>query len=253
MPTPLEHAHDPASVANRLSAPHSNSYLRDAIYGAIDGAVTTFAVATGVWGADLSPAIVVILGIANLVGDGFSMAAGNFLGIRAENQERDLVREIERRHISKYPEGEREEIRQIMRGQGFEGELLENAVEQITSDEDRWVNTMLRYEYGLAVKNSNPLPAATVTFVSFLVVGSIPLLPFVVTWLADIKADPFMLSAGMTAVAFFVVGGIKSRFVEQSWWKSGLETLAVGSVAASLAFVCGWALSGIAPEAIPST
>jgi VIT1/CCC1 family predicted Fe2+/Mn2+ transporter len=242
----LEHSHEPGAVAARIAAPNSRSYLRDAIYGAIDGAVTTFAVAAGSWGAELSPSIVIILGIANLVGDGFSMAAGNFLGTRAENQQRDLVREIELKHIRQCPEGEREEVRQILAGQGFSDDLLERAVEQITSDEETWVNTMLHHEYGLSTTHANPLPAAAVTFGSFLVIGAIPLLPFLIAWFAHIEGDPFLISTALTVLAFFIVGAVKSRFVQQSWWASGLETLAVGAIAAGLAFACGWGLRSIA-------
>ncbi len=95
----LEHSHHPDDIAKRLSEPPGQNYLKDAIYGGVDGAVTTFAVVSGVAGAGLSPSIVIILGIANLVGDGFSMAAGNFLGTRAENQRIDQLRQIESKHI----------------------------------------------------------------------------------------------------------------------------------------------------------
>ena len=83
----LKETHTPRAVAERLAAPASHSYLRDFVYGAIDGAVTTFAVVSGVAGAELSGAIVLVLGMANLVGDGFSMAASNYLGSRAERQQ----------------------------------------------------------------------------------------------------------------------------------------------------------------------
>lgn len=235
----LEHSHEPRDVAARIAAPNSRSYLKDAIYGAVDGAVTTFAVAAGAWGANLSPSVVIILGIANLVGDGFSMAAGNFLGTRAANQELEKLRAVERKHIEQCPEGEREEIRQILYGQGFREELLEGAVQQITSNEETWVNTMLQHEYGLSTERPGAFPAAMVTFCSFLVIGVIPLVPFVVAYLLGRDVDPFYVSTALTALAFFIVGAIKSRFVEQSWWGAGLETLAVGAVAASLAFLCG--------------
>ncbi len=81
-----EAEHTPAAIRRRLEARPSQDYLKDSIYGAIDGAVTTFAVVSSVAGAGLSSGIVIILGLANLLADGFSMASGNFLGTRAENQ-----------------------------------------------------------------------------------------------------------------------------------------------------------------------
>ena len=242
----LEHSHDPTAIAARIAAPNSHSYLRDGIYGAIDGAVTTFAVVSGVAGAGLSPSIIIVLGIANLIGDGFSMAAGNFLGTRAENQQLEKVRAIEQKHVRECPEGEREEIRQILVKQKFSGQLLEKAVDQITSDETTWVETMLQNEYGLSIDRPNPLPAAATTLFSFILVGGIPLAPFALNWLLEMKMDAFPISAGLTALAFFLVGAIKSRFVQQRWWLAGAETLAVGTVAAALAYGCGSFLGSIA-------
>lgn len=242
----LEHSHDPDEIALRLAQPPGRTYLKDAIYGGVDGAVTTFAVVSGVAGAGLSPSIVIILGVANLFGDGFSMAAGNYLGTRAENQQFERLRDIERKHIKQCPDGEREEIRQIFRGQGFEGKMLEDAVHAITADETRWVDIMLHNEYGVSLHRNSPTLAATMTFVSFMFVGAVPLLPFLIQWVSGGNESQFWVSATMTGIAFFAIGAIKSRFVAQKWWWSGVETLLVGSLAALLAYLCGYLLSGLA-------
>jgi VIT1/CCC1 family predicted Fe2+/Mn2+ transporter len=241
----LEHSHEPSDIATRIAAPNSQSYLKDGIYGAIDGAVTTFAVVSGVAGAGLSPSIVIVLGVANLVGDGFSMAAGNFLGTRAENQQLEKLRAIEQKHIRECPEGEREEVRQILVQQGFSGELLEQAVTQLTSNEQTWIDTMLRHEYGYSTDRPGAIRAALTTFISFMLIGAIPLIPFLLTWQGILATAPFMLSSVMTAIAFFVVGAIKSNFVQQRWWLAGAETLTVGAIAAALAYLCGHLLSSI--------
>ena len=242
----LEASHTRQAIRSRLASGPVHSYLRDFIYGAIDGAVTTFAVVSGVAGADLSNSIVIILGIANLIGDGFSMAAGNFLGVRAERQQREQLRSIEHQHISDYPEGEREEVREIFRQKGFEDRDLDRAVDIITANRDRWVQTMLTEDHGVSLSGPSPVRAALVTFVAFLLVGAIPLLSFVFDHLGTNVDNPFFWSATFTGIAFFLTGALKSRFVEQSWLSAGLETLAVGGSAAGLSYVVGALLGDLA-------
>ena len=139
----LEHRHDPAAIAARLARGARPNYLRDWVYGGIDGAVTTFAIVAGVVGAALSANIVIILGLANLIADGVSMAAGNYSATKTEHDELERTREMEHRHIAMDPDGEREEVRQIFRAKGFEGETLDRAVEAITADRERWISTMV--------------------------------------------------------------------------------------------------------------
>ena len=242
----LKASHTPAAIRRRLSQGPGQSYLRDFIYGAIDGAVTTFAVVSGVAGAQLSSRVVIVLGLANLIGDGFSMAASNYLGVRADRQLRDRLRREEEQHIAEYPAGEREEIRQIFEKKGFAEEDLDRAVDVITADRERWVETMLAEEHGMSLHGPVPWRAAAMTFVAFLVVGAIPLAPF----LAELAGAPaeraYEASALFTGVSFFLVGAAKSRFVSQSWWASGLETLLLGGGAAALAYAVGLMLRDIA-------
>jgi VIT1/CCC1 family predicted Fe2+/Mn2+ transporter len=240
MKAELEHEHTPAAIAERIAATDQN-YIRDFIYGGIDGAVTTFAVVSGVSGAELSPAVVLILGFANLVADGFSMAASNFLGTRAEQDDYRRLEKIEQRHTEIVPEGEREEIRQIYSEKGFEGEELEKAVELITANKDRWVKTMLTEEYGLPAQIRSPWKAAFATFAAFVICGIVPLMPY----LFGVRSS-FLISCVMTGVTFFLIGSFKSRWSTSSWFRSGMETFFVGALAAGLAYGAGVLLKGIA-------
>lgn len=171
--------HTPPAVRKRLRDKPAPSYLQDFIYGAVDGTVTTFAVVAGVEGASLDETVVIILGGANLIADGFSMAVSNFLGSRAERQQRERARRQEELHISVVPEGEREEIRQIFAAKGFEGRDLERVVEVITSDPKVWTETMMSEELGFGSTAPNEYRAATATLAAFVTVGFLPLAVFV--------------------------------------------------------------------------
>ena len=230
----LEHGHEPADIAERINGDAGRSYLRDIIYGAIDGAVTTFAIVAGVVGAELSTKVILILGIANVLADGFSMAAGNYSGTKAELDDVRRIRDIEDRHIRLVPEGERAELRAILAQKGLDGEVLDAAVDAIANNKKAWIDMMLVEEYGLSPVDPHPMRAALATFVAFLVAGLIPLFPYVVS-----LPEAFTWSIWLTAATFFCVGALKSRWSLAPWWRSGLETLLIGGCAASIAYIVG--------------
>lgn len=236
----LEHGHTLEAISERLSAGPRHNYLRDCIYGGIDGSVTTFAVVAGVVGAELAPAVILIMGFANLAADGFSMAASNFLGTKAEREDFEHLESVERRHIEVIPEGEREEVRQIYRAKGFEGTDLERVVGLITADRSRWVRTMLTEEYGLPAEIRSPWRAALATFGAFCLCGLVPLVPYVFG-----ARGAFLLSTLLTGGVFFAIGSVKSRWSTASWWRSGLSTLSVGGLAAALAYAVGLLLRSL--------
>lgn len=235
-----------ADAVRRRLANHKTSYLRDFIYGAIDGIVTTFAVVAGATGAGLESRVVIILGVANLVADGFSMSVSNYLGSKAERQQQERARRQEARQIALLPEGEREEIRQIYAAKGLEGEALDTVVEAITANREVWLDTMVTEELGFSLSGGSPVRAAWTTFIAFVSLGALPLVVYVVQDAggAEISA-PFAWSAALTALAFFSVGTLKSRFVDQAWWRAGFETLAIGGAAAALAYVVGILLQNV--------
>jgi len=236
----MEHEHTPAAISERLSEGPRQNYLRDWIYGGIDGSVTTFAVVSGVVGARLSTWVIVVMGCANLVGDGFSMAASNFLGTRAEHEDLKRLEAIENRHIELAPDGEREEVRQIFESKGFSGTDLATVVDLITADRTRWVKTMLTEEYGLPHSFRSPWLAALTTFTAFSICGVVPLLPYLFG-----LSDALLLSILLTGVVFFAIGSVKSRWSTASWWNSGLLTLAVGAIAAGLAYSAGLVIDAL--------
>jgi VIT1/CCC1 family predicted Fe2+/Mn2+ transporter len=237
---PMEHGHTRAEIRERLAEGPDHSYLRDWVYGGIDGAVTTFAIVSGVVGAQLPPGIVLVLGGASLLADGLSMAAGNYLATKAEHDEVRHTEAIERHHVALAPEGEREEVREIFRRRGIEGELLERVVAAITADRDRWVRLMLRFEYGLPAQVRSAWGAAGATFSAFVLCGLVPLAPFFLGGRA-----PFWAASVATVAVFGAIGALKSRWSPHSWWRSALETVLVGGAAAGIAYGVGAWLRGL--------
>lgn len=235
--------HQPAAVRHRLATPVKASTLPDAVLGGIDGCVTTFAVVSGAFGAGFSPQVALVLGFANLLADGFSMAVSNYEAGQAQLAQIASAERTEREHIALVPEGEREEVRQLYRAKGFEGELLEHVVEVLCRDHDIWVATMLHEEYGLSAVGLSPLRAALTTFVAFLAVGILPLLPYAVPGLGT--TTQFLASLGLAGTVFLGIGMLKSAVYGLPAWRSGLRTLFMGTTAAGLAYATGYLAHGL--------
>lgn len=239
------HAHDHLERSLYETGRHSQ-HLADAVMGATDGIVTTFAVVAGAAGANLSSGVVLIMGFANLFADGLSMAVGNYLGARSQQ---DFWREERAREIweiEQIPHAEREEIRRHYQRKGFEGELLEHIVRTITSDKERWLDEMMREELGIREEKTAPLTSGVVTFWAFAVAGFLPLLSYVAAYFnAGFLPRAFPISVALTAVALFGVGAARCFITRRSWRQSGLEILGLGGVAAACAFAVGHILQGL--------
>jgi VIT1/CCC1 family predicted Fe2+/Mn2+ transporter len=230
--------HLPHTIEARLRRPRRSSYLGDAVLGGIDGCVTTFAVVAGALGAGFSGVVVIILGLANLLADGLSMAVSNYLGTRSQHEELEEARREEERHIKSFPEGEREEIRQIFSAKGFSGETLERIVKTVTLNPKLWVETMLIEELGFQLEGRSPFRAGLATFTAFVLVGLVPLLPFLFHQIV-LDQHRFFLSAVITGVAFAGVGVAKGVILKRPLLSSGLQTLLIGGAAAAVAFLVG--------------
>lgn len=167
----------------RMWKEFASHYIRDIVYAANDGIVTTFAVVTGVRGAELGPFAVVALGIANLAADGLSMGIGNYLGIKSER------------------------------------------AAELGGDFAEWRESVHAARHG------------GVTWLSFVLAGAVPLLPFVFGYGS---ASAFHLSVLVSLAALFAIGALRTVVTRRRWWLSGLEMLLVGALAGGAAFLCGW-------------
>lgn len=239
----LRAEHEPEAIRERLAAPNRYSYLADAVLGAIDGCVTTLAIVAGTVGARLPLMVAIVLGVANLLADGISMAISNFQGARTRVQQLERARRAEEEHIRHVPHGEREEVRQIFANKGFSGGTLDDIVATITSDPKLWVDTMLVEEHGLALEGPEPMISGTVTFVAFVTVGAVPLLPYLAPALPADRL--FATSVTMALVAFFGVGLLKGHLLGGGRLRIAIETTIAGSAAAALAWAVGHFLRGL--------
>lgn len=215
-------------------------YLTEFVYGGIDGSVTTFAVVAGSAGAGLDSSVIIILGFANLIADGFSMSVGSYLSNKSELENFHKHERMEYWDVENIPEQQREVIREIYQAKGFEGELLEKVVDVITEDKDRWVDVMMKEELEMMKQLKSPFAMGLVTFISFILVGLIPLLVYVLDYFVTSPINQlFLTSIVMTFFAFFVIGFLKSIVNQTSKLKSIAETLFLGAAAALLAYYTG--------------
>ena len=241
------HTPDRIKSASEEHKTETGAYIGEAVYGALDGIVTTFAVVAGVEGARLSSGVVLILGFANLLGDGLSMGVGSYLSTKSRREYQRSERQRERWEVDNYPEGEREEIREIYRKKGFKGSDLDRAVEIITSNKDVWVETMMQEELGIIEEKGHPFFNGLSTFISFIIAGFVPLLFFVMSLaVPSLESQNFIMSLVLTALTLFVVGSLRVLVTRARWWRSGLEMLIVGGAAALAAYLVGYFLRGLA-------
>lgn len=243
------HAHDPAVIAQMTAEPHGGAgsqYIGEMVYGGLDGIITTFAVVSGVAGAELSANIVLILGLANLLADGFSMAVGSYLSTRSEQEYYDREQARERWEVEHYPEGELAELYELYVKRGYSEDDARNLVDIHTRTVDRWVDAMMIDELGMHRDERNPLLNALATLGSFILAGSVPLLVYLLGLVVPV--DPrasFFISLGLSGLALFGLGAAKVFITERHPIKGGLEMLLVGGLAAGVAYAVGALLKGI--------
>ncbi|NNF81693.1 MAG: hypothetical protein HKM99_03020 [Flavobacteriaceae bacterium] len=217
----------------------NQNYLGEFVYGGMDGAVTTFAVVAGAVGAGLDQSIIIILGFANLLADGFAMSVGSYLSAKSVNDNYNKYKRKEYWEIENIPESERQEVRDIYASKGFSGELLEKVVDQITADKDRWVDIMMKEELLMSEEQKSPFKIGLVTYVSFFVIGLIPLTIYVLSYLFNISGNMFIYTIALTTMGFAIIGYLKSHVTQTGKLSGILETIGLGLIAAALAYAVG--------------
>ena len=217
------------------------AYLKDVVYGANDGIITTFAIVAGVAGAGVENTIVILLGLANLFADGFSMAASNYLGSKSERAYILRERVAEELELTEEPKVEHAEMFGFLRRKGYAKKDTEALLPLLSKNKEFWLDVMMQEELGIAPldANSTPIRAASATFFSFTAAGAVPLIPYFFISTGSV----FTVAACSTAAMLFIVGASRSLLTGQRWYLAGLEMLFVGGIASLIAYGVGYGVS----------
>lgn len=240
-----KHAHQVRAAESHRH--EHGKYVKSIVYGGMDGIITTFAVVSGVAGASLAAGVVLILGFANLIADGISMAIGDYLSTKSENDYNRAERERETWEVEHYPEGERREMVELYEEKGLGKEDAETIAAILTRNKKVWIDVMMVEELGIIESDESPLKNAIATFISFACFGFVPLVAHVLAmFVPALRPWAFLTACALTAATLFTLGAMKVYITGRNWLLSGLETLAIGGVAAAAAYAIGHFLSGLA-------
>ena len=223
--------------------PHikESNYIRDVVFGFGDGVNTSLGIVAGIGGATVGVDIVILAAIIGMFTGAKAMAVQNYLAVKSQIE--ILQSEIKREEyeIENTPEKEREEIVEIYKAKGFVGEELNMVVNKITSNKGVWLKTMLTEELGLNLEIlGSPIKGAIVMFISFLVGGILPIIPYFIVKTGLINNFTALLIAiSISLTSSFVIGAIKGRLAKKSWIKGGLEMSLLGTGIALLGYGIG--------------
>lgn len=208
--------------------------LRPAVFGAMDGLVSNFALIAGVAGGTGEPSVVVLAGLAGLAAGAFSMAAGEYVSVASQSELALAEIETERKELARRPEAERAELAALFESRGVDQALAEQVARQLSRDPDKALLIHTREELGVDPSDlPSPVLAALSSFLFFAVGAVLPVLPYL---LGAITLWPAIIVAG---TGLFGAGALVSRVTARPWWYSGLRQLLLGGLAAAITFGIG--------------
>ncbi|MGH3391051.1 MAG: VIT1/CCC1 transporter family protein [Actinomadura sp.] len=218
----------------------TGGWLRPAVFGAMDGLVSNFALIAGVAGGQAPQRVVVLAGLAGLAAGAFSMAAGEYVSVASQTELTEAEIEVERRELARHPKAEEAELAQHYAGLGLTPELAAEVARQLSRDPDDALELHAQAELGVTPgRLPSPKVAAGSSFLSFGVGALLPLVPYL------LGATSLWPAALVAAVGLFSAGAVVSRVTARSWWFTGLRQLALGGAAAVVTYIIG-ALIGTA-------
>ena len=227
-----------SDIEPRHIEPHINeiSYIRDLVFGFGDGVNTSLGIVAGVGGAEIASGIVILAALVGMFTGAKAMAVQNYLAVKSQREilESEIKRELY--EIEQLPDRERQEIEEIYKAKGFEGDDLQKVVDKITSNKDVWLKTMLTEELGLNLEIAgSPLKSAFTMFGAFLLGGILPIIPYF--FIGGLTA--LLIAIGVSITSSFIIGAMKSRMARKSWVRGGIEMAGLGTGIALLGYGIG--------------
>nr|WP_246819053.1 VIT1/CCC1 transporter family protein [Aerococcus sp. HMSC10H05] len=221
----------------------NRDYVKSMVYGGLDGIITTFAVVAGVTGGSLDFQIVIVLGFSNLLADGLSMAVGDYLSSKSENE--FIMKEIEQ-HQSNFKYDFQSELNDFKKYYIDKG-LTETDASLISETLAKYPEVIkeerINMIFGTAETEAHPIYNALITFCSFIVYGFIPLIAYVFASFSPfLMENTFVVAGVLTGLTLFILGAIKSKLTLTNWVRTGMEMLLVGGAAALIAYMIGFML-----------
>lgn len=216
--------------------------VRQLIFGIQDGLLTTLGLVAGVSGATADNRTILVAGLAEAAAGMVAMGAGEFISARSQAQVYGAQIDAERREVERDPEDEEREVRALFQAEGLSPQAAEAVARLIATSRESWLKTMVEKELGIAaVDNGGALIGAIVMGVTFLAGAAVPILPYV--YIPAHRA--LFLSAALTLMVLAVMGFGKARLAKLNPWSSALETVAIGSFAATFGYLIGTLLPHI--------
>jgi vacuolar iron transporter family protein len=227
---------DPSQVAS-IDHDHGDvagGWLRAAVFGVSDGLVSNVALIAGVAGGGVAPSAVALTGLAGLVAGAFSMATGEWVSVRTQNEMTEQEVAKERRELHLNAEEEAKELAGYFVAHGVSEDLAIQVSRQIAADPDAAVRIHAQTELGIDPESlPSPWVAAISSFLAFAVGALLPVLPYL------LGAEVLLPSLLASAVGLFAVGALASRVTIRSWWFNGTRQLLLGMAAAAVTYLVG--------------
>lgn len=221
-----EHHHEHRDV--------TGGWLRPAVFGAMDGLVSNFALIAGIAGGQASQKVVLLAGLAGLAAGAFSMAAGEYISVASQSELAEAEIEVERLELARHPRAEERELAEVYEARGVDPETAAEVARQLSRNPEGALEIHAREELGVAPGElPSPLLAAGSSFLSFAIGAVLPVLPYL------LGATSLWPAAVIAGAGLFAAGALVSRVTTRAWWFGGLRQFAFGAAAAAITYGVG--------------